>query len=431
MGNNGPIITAICTCGNETSIRQYTYNANVKKHGVYTCRNCALKKAGANGSYDRSKNDLSGRAKGLWASKEYKERVADGVSNSWTQEKREKHSQKLRDLWKNDEYRLRMVALAKDVGVKTLSALPRVSSLQKTLYSMLDDLEVKYFREYEDRPHDAECFIGPYPCDCVVPRDEKPWLIIECNGNYQHGRPKQQMRDIQKASFIANNLAHKYELKVLWEHEFNNYNKVIESLKYWLGFTSIAVKQFSFSDVSISDKCPASEYKLLLGKYHYLPNAGRGGKVFGAYYNGELCAVCVFSSLVRQNIAGSLNCNHDEAVELSRLCINPLYQQKNFASWFISKCIKRLPDSIKIVISYADSTFNHNGTVYRACNFVMDHVVRPDYWYVTEDGWIMHKKTLYGQAVGLGLTEAGFSAKYGYEKVFGKEKYRYVYRRKI
>lgn len=49
-------------------------------------------------------------------------------------------------------------------------------------------------------------------------------------------------------------------------------------------------------------------------------------------------------------------------------------------------------------LSYADTTFNHIGTIYKACGFKQDRIVKPDYWYAKEDGWVMHKKTLYNQA---------------------------------
>lgn len=52
-----------------------------------------------------------------------------------------------------------------------------------------------------------------------------------------------------------------------------------------------------------------------------------------------------------------------------------------------------------------------------------------DYWYAKEDGWVMHKRTLYGQAVNMKITEKEFAEKFGYTKVWGKEKLRYIYKR--
>lgn len=49
-----------------------------------------------------------------------------------------------------------------------------------------------------------------------------------------------------------------------------------------------------------------------------------------------------------------------------------------------------------------------------------------DYWYLSIDGWVMHKKTLYDHAIKMGMKEADFASQHGYNKVFGKEKLRFV-----
>jgi len=181
---------------------------------------------------------------------------------------------------------------------------------------------------------------------------------------------------------------------------------------------------YSFSDVEIK-KCESKDYKLLLSKYHYLPNAGKGGVAFGAYLGDELIAVCVFSPLGRQNMPWDKKTTR----ELSRLCIHPRYQKKNFASWFVSRCIKNLDPKFKTVISYCDTTFNHDGATYKACNFKLDGEVKPDYWYVSKDGWVMHKRTLYGHAKKMGMKEKDYAEANGYTKTYGKKKLRFVFNR--
>ena len=64
--------------------------------------------------------------------------------------------------------------------------------------------------------------------------------------------------------------------------------------------------------------------------------------------------------------------------------------------------MKQLNSKYKLIISYCDTTFNHDGAVYKAANFILDGEVKPDYWYVDEGGWVMHKKTLYSH---IGQTE--------------------------
>ena len=82
-----------------------------------------------------------------------------------------------------------------------------------------------------------------------------------------------------------------------------------------------------------------------------------------------------------------------------------------------------------MVIAYCDTTFGHSGTVYAASGFKLDKEIKPDYWYVKQDGWVMHKKTLYNRAIKTGIKEREFAELNGYVKVRGSKKYRYVYER--
>ncbi len=86
-----------------------------------------------------------------------------------------------------------------------------------------------------------------------------------------------------------------------------------------------------------------------------------------------------------------------------------------------------MPKNIKAILSYSDHTFNHHGALYRASNFKLEGTTRPDYWYQNQEGWVMHKKTLYNKAVNLKLTEKEFAEQYGYFKVDGMAKSKYVY----
>ena len=98
-------------------------------------------------------------------------------------------------------------------------------------------------------------------------------------------------------------------------------------------------------------------------------------------------------------------------------------------SWFISRCLKRLSDDFKLIISYADTTYNHDGAIYKSLNFVQDGVVPSDYWYVDGDGFVMHKRKLYKHAVKMSMKEAEFAELKGYRKVFGSHKIRFIMER--
>lgn len=380
-------------------------------------------------NHDELKIRASEMGKKLWEDPAYREKMEKLYAS---EEYKTKLSEKSKKLWESEEYRNKMAISCGSEEYRNKMALicanqPKVSSLQEILYSILDDLGVKYYREYPDKPADPEVVIGPWNFDCVIPRENEPALLIECQGEYWHNQPKAIRNDKSKATYITNNFPEQYELKQIWEHEFKCKERVIETIKYWLGISQTELVDFVFKDVEIKS-CPSEDYKLLLSKYHYLANAGRGGLAYGAYLGEELIGVCIFSPLVRQNIrTGSYESK--ECRELSRLCIHPKYQKKNFTSWFVSRCIKQLDPKYKLIISYCDTTFNHDGATYKACNFKEDGIVPPDYWYVSEDGWVMHKRTLYGHATKMGITEKDYAEKLSYKKVFGKEKLRFIYER--
>lgn len=322
-----------------------------------------------------------------------------------------KISKRMKYQWRSDDY--------KNLMARHRSNQSKVSNIQETLYSILDDLGAHYYREHNDHIDDKECSIGPYNFDCVIPRPGKRTLLIECNGDYWHKLPRHARNDKAKKTYINKYFPGQYELKTIWEHEFSQYHRIVEMLKYWLGINTESC-EFDFNDIQLSRAKP-QDYRDLLSKYHYLANAGRGGIAYGAYLDSQLIAVCVFSPMVRQNIA-----DNKTTRELSRLCIHPRYQKKNFASWFVGRCIKLLPKQYNKIISYCDATFNHNGTVYKACNFKLDGEVRPDYWYVNQEGWVMHKKTLYNHARKMQLTEEAYANKMKYKKVWGQKKLRFV-----
>lgn len=352
---------------------------------------------------------------------ELRRRLSDNSKRLWdSDEYREGQIRIQREFWNRPENKRRLTDFrSKQSGI--------LSNIQHTLYSILDDLNIKYYREYQDRESDPETIIGPYNFDCVIPRDGDRDLLIECHGDYWHSQDKAIRNDQAKQTYINRYHSDKYELKVLWEHEFLELNRVQEVIKYWLGITRVDIVDFDFSSVDIR-KAPSADYRTLLSKYHYLPNAGRGGIAYGAYLDNNIVGVCVFSPLPRQNIDID-NYSKDEVRELSRLCIHPRYQKRNFASWFVSRCMKRLPNSFKCIVSYCDTTFNHNGAIYKALNFKQDRVVRPDYWYANKDGWVIHKKTLYGHAKKMSMKEVEYADKYGYKRVYGREKLRFIYER--
>lgn len=295
--------------------------------------------------------------------------------------------------WFNEDYRNKMAIVR--------SSTNKVSSIQKTLYSILDRMQISYEIEY---------VIGPYTFDCKIGN-----LLIECNGDYWHSIDSVLVNDENKNLYIIN-YHPDYKIKVIWEHEFNNETRIQNLINYWLGNIGSIIK-YDFKDIKTMT-VESSSLRQFFGTYHYLSHCPRGGLAIQGEIDGEVIVAALFSPLARQNLP------YDNAttLELSRFCIHPNYQKHNLGSWFMSKAIKMLPTHIKTIISYSDLTHNHNGGLYKASNFKIDHIVKPDYWYARENGWILHKKTVYNKAKSAGLRESEYAKQENLKKVKGKEK---------
>jgi hypothetical protein len=123
-------------------------------------------------------------------------------------------------------------------------------------------------------------------------------------------------------------------------------------------------------------KIPRSIAKIFLGNYHYL-----GKKPFRSSYiycmtneECDLFGVCVFHLVsAPETCVGAFGLQRTEQQgiwELGRLAMHPSMNGGNHTSWFVSRAIKQLCKDTKVraIISYADSSAGHIGSIYRACN---------------------------------------------------------------
>ena len=323
--------------------------------------------------------------------------------------------------WEDADFRTKMAE------IRGRNSSVKVTKPQLKLYKILDGLGVEYYREHNDRPHDPECTIGGYKFDCRVKRPGRPDLIIEYNGSWWHDKPNGIYNDANKAAILAE-LPQHFELKYIWDKELKDTQKATLLIKYWLGLVELDRLNYKLSDLKV-EKIDFDIAKGIISKYHYLPNMVRGGICHGAILDGQVIAVAVYSSLIRQNLAATLPCPVDNVLELSRLCVLPNARTKNLLSWFLPRSLKALPDEIYHIISYCDTTHNHTGAVYKAANFKLDREIKADYWYAASNGDAIHKKTVYNRAKKLGITEREYSEQNLLKKEFGYKKYRFSYTR--
>lgn len=101
---------------------------------------------------------------------------------------------------------------------------------------------------------------------------------------------------------------------------------------------------------------------------HYAKRWPSISYAFGLIDDGKLVGVVTYgtppSSTLRRGVAGDENASR--ILELNRLCL--LNNKKNESSFLISKSLKMLPKGM-IVVSFADTSQGHVGTVYQAANF--------------------------------------------------------------
>ena len=126
--------------------------------------------------------------------------------------------------------------------------------------------------------------------------------------------------------------------------------------------------------MSIKDKysvqsIKASETHEWLLYKHYAKRIPSISYAFGLYEDKTLIGICTFgappSNALCIGVCGENN--RDKVVELNRLCLND-HNVKNLTSYFLSNCLKLLPNN-KIIVSYADTSQNHHGYIYQATNW--------------------------------------------------------------
>lgn len=108
-------------------------------------------------------------------------------------------------------------------------------------------------------------------------------------------------------------------------------------------------------------------------QHHYSHGCHNGPTTYALYDEDVMVGACAFSTPCSENVRGSVfGPGHvDRVTELSRLVLLDECPP-NSESWFVSRCLKLLKGDkphLWAVISFADSTEGHDGTIYRALNF--------------------------------------------------------------
>lgn len=128
-----------------------------------------------------------------------------------------------------------------------------------------------------------------------------------------------------------------------------------------------SVKRFVVRPVSIQ------EIKDFVENWHYSKNVNGITVVhcFGLYDKNNLIGAMIYGTLGMANAWKKYAKHEKDVLELRRLCCID-DTPKNTESYFIGQTLKylRRETNVKTVVSYADTNYGHNGTIYKASNFL-------------------------------------------------------------
>lgn len=287
------------------------------------------------------------------------------------------------------------------------------SGLEVAMENRLNHLGIKFENQFR---------VDMYFWDFYLPDHD---LLVDINGEYWHSLPENVARDKSKLTYTQK-YHPQYKILSIEEKNFLNPNIVDKIILSNIGPIPdpIIITDFEFGDLRVerigggkgSSREPYVEF---LNSYHY-SMCGRPGKVvYGAFLGNTLVAVCKFNRVTRKEIASSIGLKCTQVLELDRFCIHPNYQKRNLASWFISRCVKLVFGDFSEVmklVSFADSTFGHHGTIYKASNWTKLGETRPSYHYIDTSGLVINKKRVFDIASKLLMTEGDYVKKHNLEK---------------
>jgi len=104
-------------------------------------------------------------------------------------------------------------------------------------------------------------------------------------------------------------------------------------------------------------------------KIHYAKRIPLIMHSFGLYVDKKLDGIITYGLPASPALCVGI-CGEDHrhlVLELNRLCL--INNKKNQASFLVGNSLKLLPKP-SIVVSYADTSMNHNGYIYQATNFI-------------------------------------------------------------
>lgn len=136
--------------------------------------------------------------------------------------------------------------------------------------------------------------------------------------------------------------------------------------------------------------------RAVLAETHYIGTPGATSISLGLYIDHMLAGVLTFGTIPRNNAEAV--CGPDYAANVMELTRLALYgwAPTNSESWFMGRAFDHLqrhrPD-VTILLSYADGSVGHVGTIYQATNWIYTGASTNDYVFRCATGEVLHPRT--------------------------------------
>jgi hypothetical protein len=155
-------------------------------------------------------------------------------------------------------------------------------------------------------------------------------------------------------------------------------------------YNGVAVKDMVVKQITCKEARP------YIATFHYSKTMPDSTKfVFAGYLGDKLCGIVTYGMGTGKSQYSSIipQIQNGEYVELTRLwCAQEM--PKNTESKLISTSLKMLPKEVKLVISFADSSKEHVGTIYQATNWYYLGSNKGGKTLICEDGVVKHTRLL-------------------------------------
>lgn len=170
---------------------------------------------------------------------------------------------------------------------------------------------------------------------------------------------------------------------------------------------------------------PSQLGKDFVKEHHYSHGIHNGPMCYGLFDKGILIGVLAFATPCSENVCSSVF-GFDmkrQVTELHRLVIID-QTPKNTESWFISRVLKQFKKdrpNYSAVLSFADATQNHIGTIYQATNAFYTGMSGKATFYLDTDNRLRHPRQN-----GKNITP-DIAQQLGWKSVKREGKHRYLY----